>query len=75
MKKILLIVMSVVLLQACSNSNNQPANQNDGLSTVDSNGGLADTAFDANTPMTDTSKKEDRVDISNRDTFDQKAPR
>jgi len=75
MKKVLLIAMSFVVLQACSDSDNQPANQNDGIQTVDSNGGLADTAFGANTPMTDTSKKEDREDLSKRDTFNHNSPR
>lgn len=70
MKKVLLIAMSFILLQACGNSNNQPANQNDGMSAADTNGGLADTAYGPNTPMTDTSKMENRVDLSKRDTFD-----
>jgi len=70
MKKVLLIAMSFLLLQACGNSNNQPANQNDGMSAADTNGGLADTAYGPNTPMTDTSKMENRVDLSKRDTFD-----
>ena len=70
MKKTLMIVLSLALLEACSNSNNQPANQNDGLSTLDSNGGLADTTYGAGAATTDTSKMEDRVDLSKRDTFD-----
>lgn len=69
MKKVLFIAASFLFFQACSNSNNVPAVQNDGIKAVDSNGGLADTAFGPNTPATDTSKMENREDLSKRDTF------
>ena len=75
MKKVLFITMSFVLLQACGNSDNVPAVQNDGIKTVDSNGGLADTAFGPNTAATDTSKMENREDLSKRDTFDKNSHR
>lgn len=42
---------------------------NDGMKLGDTNGGLADTAY-AGQSATDTSKLENRVDISTRDTFE-----
>ena len=68
MKKIFVIAICFVLLQACGNSSTQSGVDNDGMKTLDSNGGLADTAFKGNQSTTDTSKGEHRVDISNRDT-------
>lgn len=74
MKKLLLILLSIGALQACTNSNTPPdhvpASENDGIKVLDSNGGLADSAYGPNTAATDTSKMEDRVDLSKRDTFD-----
>lgn len=70
MKKIIAIALSVFILQACDNDG-QPATQNDGMTLGDTNGGLADTAFGPQTPLTDTSKMENRVDLSQRDTFQQ----
>jgi len=61
--------MSIALLQACSNNNGESGVQNDGIKAVDSNGGLADTARTTDQSATDTSKMEDRVDLSKRDTF------
>jgi hypothetical protein len=72
MKKVLLIAMSIVLLQACDNNANKSgvqATENDGMKLGDTNGGLADTTFKGNTAATDSSKMEDRVDVSTRDTF------
>lgn len=67
-------MMSFAVLQACSNNNtppdNVPATQNDGIKVLDSNGGLADTTYSPNTMATDTSKMENREDLSKRDTFD-----
>lgn len=73
MKKVLAILMSFVVLQACSNNGGQTGVQNDGMKLGDTNGGLADTARTTDQSATDTSKGEHRVDLSNRDTFD-KAP-
>lgn len=72
MKKVFAILMSFALLQACSNNNGESGVQNDGIKTVDSNGGLADTTRTTNQSATDTSKGEDRVDLSKRDTFQKK---
>ena len=72
MKQVFIILMSFVLLQACSNNNGQSGTQDDGIKTVDTNGGLADTARTTDQSATDTAKGEDRVDISKRDTFNKK---
>ena len=72
MKKVFAILMSFVLLQACSNNNGQSGVQNDGMKLGDTNGGLADTARTTDQSATDTSTGEDRVDLSKRDTFDKK---
>lgn len=70
MKKALIILAGVFALQACSNNGGESGAVNDGIKTVDSNGGLADTAYNTQTTApTDTAKGEDRVDISKRDTF------
>jgi len=77
MKKIFVLVLSLALLQACSDSNNAspaPATENDGMKTGDTNGGLADTARTTDQSATDTSKGEHREDLSSRDTFDKKPP-
>lgn len=67
MKKVIAILTGIVLLQACSNNDGQTGVQNDGMKLGDTNGGLADTPYH-NQSATDTSKMENRVDISNRDT-------
>ena len=69
MKKVLGILMSIAILQACSNNGGQTGVQNDGMKVGDTNGGLADTAYGNNQSATDTAKGEHRVDISTRDTF------
>lgn len=70
MKQFLSFLASAMILIACGNSSEVPATQNDGIGTVDSNGGLADTTYmPGHTMPTDTSKGEHRVDISGRDTF------
>ena len=69
MKKIFVILAGFVVFVSCSNNDGQTGVMNDGMSVGDTNGGLADTAFGANTHLTDTSKGEHRVDISKRDTF------
>ena len=69
MKKIIGAALVIILLQACGNSSTQSGVDNDGMKTGDTNGGLADTAQTTNQSATDTSKDEDRVDISTRDTF------
>ena len=73
MKKVLILLISVGFLEACSNNGGQTGVQNDGTKLGDTNGGLADTAFTTNQSATDTSKGEHRVDLSKRDTF-QKQP-
>lgn len=72
MKKVLVIAMSFVLLQACSNNRGESGAVDDGFKGYgDSNGGLADTTYNReNQSNTDTSKGEHRVDISTRDTLD-----
>ncbi len=73
MRKVLVLAIAVCVFGACNPSNNRPGESgalNDGMNAVDTNGGLADTAYniDANQRKTDTSKMEDRVDVSTRDT-------
>ena len=70
MIKILLIAVSFMYLQSCSNNGGESGAVNDGIKPVDSNGGLADTPYTHSNAATDTSKMEDRVDLSKRDTFD-----
>ena len=70
MKKALILLMSIGILQACSNNDGETGSQNDGIQPVDPNGGAADTAWKGNQSGTDTSKGEHRVDISKRDTFE-----
>lgn len=69
MKKVFAAIFSLALLQACSNNGGQTGVQNDGMKLGDTNGGLADTARTTDQSATDTSKGEDRVDLSKRDTF------
>ncbi len=68
MKKVLAIMTGVILLAACSNNGGQTGVQDDGMKLGDTNGGVADTAFTTDQSATDTSKMEDRVDLSKRDT-------
>jgi hypothetical protein len=70
MKKIIVLMAGFVFLVSCSNNDGQTGVMNDGMSAGDTNGGLADTAFGAGAPVTDSSKREHRVDLSKRDTFD-----
>jgi hypothetical protein len=69
MKKILGIATVIMVLASCGNSSEQTGVDDDGIKTVDSNGGLADTLNRNNTAPTDTAAGENRVDLSNRDTF------
>jgi hypothetical protein len=69
MKKVLIALMSIALLQACSNNEGQTGVQNDGMKLGDTNGGRADTMVTTDQSATDTSKGEHRVDRSTRDTF------
>ena len=69
MKKVLSVLMSIAILQACSNNGGQTGVQQDGMKLGDTNGGLADTSYQ-NQSGTDTSKMEHRVDLSKRDTFE-----
>ena len=74
MKKVLIIAMGFIFLQACSNNEGEGGVQNDGMKRGDTNGGLADTAFKGDQSATDTAKGEHRVDISKRDTFKKPQP-
>ncbi|HYO22519.1 MAG TPA: hypothetical protein VER36_08940 [Flavisolibacter sp.] len=69
MKKAVILLMSIAILQACSNNGGQTGVQNDGMKLGDTNGGRADTAVTTDQSGTDTAKGEHRVDISTRDTF------
>lgn len=71
MKKVFVVLAGFAFLYSCSNNDGQTGVMNDGIQTIDSNGGLADTTY-ANEGATDTSKMEHRVDISKRDTFENK---
>ena len=68
----LLLAAGFFLIKSCSNNGGESGVVNDGIKPVDSNGGLADTPYNHLNPATDTSKMEDRVDLSKRDTFDKK---
>ena len=70
MKKVLAILAAFFILQSCSNNGGESGVVNDGKKAIDSNGGLADTPYNHLNPATDTSKMENRVDLSKRDTFD-----
>lgn len=72
MTKLLIAATAFLLLQSCSNNGGESGAVNDGIKAVDSNGGLADTPYNSSTSVTDTSKMENRVDLSKRDTFDKK---
>jgi uncharacterized lipoprotein NlpE involved in copper resistance len=69
MKKVIGILALVFTLMACGNNSSQRGVDNDGLKAGDTNGGLADTAYKTDPTGTDSSKGEDREDISKRDTF------
>lgn len=69
MRKVLTLAILISALQACNSSSDQGGAVNDGKKAIDTNGGLADTPYNYQ-PKTDTSKMEDRVDLSRRDTFD-----
>lgn len=69
MKKVVVFLAGIVIFTACSNNGGQTGVQNDGMKLGDTNGGLADTAYDGAAATTDTSKMEHRVDIATRDTF------
>jgi len=72
MKKAFMVLMSIAILQACSNNGGQTGVQDDGMKIGDTNGGKADTAVTTDQSATDTAKGEHRVDISTRDTFKNK---
>lgn len=69
MRKVFVLLAGFAFLTACSNNGGQSGVMNDGMKLGDTNGGLADTAY-TNQGATDTSKLENRVDISKRDTFE-----
>ncbi len=68
MKKILFVLISAALLQACTGQGGESGTINDGFSGIaDDNGALPDTLTNPN-PAIDTSiKGEQRVDIERRD--------
>jgi hypothetical protein len=70
MKKLFAVLTGFIFLQACSNNDGQTGVMNDGMKLGDTNGALADTPYQGQ-GATDTSKMENRVDISTRDTFEQ----
>lgn len=70
MKKILIALAVFAVFESCSNNGGESGTVNDGIKPVDSNGGLADTPYTHLNPATDSSKMENRVDLSKRDTFD-----
>ncbi len=70
MKKVFVIMTGFAFLASCSNNGGQTGVMQDGMKLGDTNGGLADTAFGNKAALTDTSKREHRVDLSKRDTFE-----
>jgi hypothetical protein len=72
MKKILMILSSVLILQACSNNGGEGGAVDDGMKEVgDTNGGLPDTSGPVD-PSKDTSIDDDRVDTQKRDSAQKK---
>ena len=69
MKRILIVALSIACLQACNNRPGETGVVNDGMSPVDTNGGLADTGNYQLNPSIDTGKMENRVDTEQRDTL------
>lgn len=72
MKKVFVLMAGFFFLLSCSNNGGQTGVMQDGMRLGDTNGGLADTAFGPGAAATDTAKREHRVDLSKRDTFDSK---
>ncbi|MDQ3278644.1 MAG: hypothetical protein M3Q06_09975 [Bacteroidota bacterium] len=72
MRKVFALLTGVAFFYACSNNDGQTGVMNDGMKLGDTNGGLADTTYSGQS-ATDTSKMENRVDVSTRDTFDNKS--
>lgn len=70
MKKVLILAGLAIFASCSDNVGGQGGVVNDGMRLGDTNGGLADTVFGPGTQLTDTSKREHRVDLSKRDTFD-----
>ena len=68
MKKILIILAGVCILQACGNDHGETGVINDGIKAVDSNGAFDESAPNENqlSPGVDTALGEDRVDIQQR---------
>ncbi|HUC80514.1 MAG TPA: hypothetical protein VMR70_06335 [Flavisolibacter sp.] len=75
MKKVFIVLMSIGMLQACSNNGGESGAVNDGIKPIDSNGGRADSISTGDQSATDSSKGEHRVDLSNRDTFNKPTQR
>lgn len=73
MKKILMILSSVLILQACSNNGGESGAVDDGFKGAgDSNGGLSDTGSKQFNPSVDTTVGENRVDTWKRDSSQNK---
>jgi len=67
MKKILIVLSSLLILQACNNGGEGGA-VDDGMKEMgDTNGGLPDTSSKPIDPSKDTSIGDDRVDTWKRD--------
>ncbi len=67
MKKIIIALIGLMTIVACSNNNGESGVQNDGFKGAgDPNGGLNDT-LTRNHPATDSATGENRVDTWKRD--------
>jgi|GEM_PF-1907593 len=73
MKKLAILVVGFVALQACNPSNNNPGETgavNDGIKAIDENGALndADSVNNKYNPSIDSAIGDHRVDTEKRDT-------
>ncbi|HYC30629.1 MAG TPA: hypothetical protein VEB42_17455 [Chitinophagaceae bacterium] len=67
MKRLLTVLMSFMILQACSNNGGEGGAVDDGIKAVDSNGALDDSRNQNFDPSTDSTVGDDRVDTQKRD--------
>jgi hypothetical protein len=70
MKRILIVAMSVLMLQACNTgSKGEDGTINDGINAVDTNGALNDNGGPLSDSTNDSVENRTRTDIQQRDTF------
>jgi PBP1b-binding outer membrane lipoprotein LpoB len=73
MKKVLVVIASVMFLLSCSNNGGESGAVNDGFNGAgDTNGGLPDTPKIQRNPNIDTAVGDPRVDTERRDSSSKK---